>query len=164
MSQHNYGRFPVEIAEYNLTVWGERRQAESLAEKFRGGIQQSSDICQVSPSVCRGNLGVPRSKMPQLEGSIVTNFLRAYQNAGIRVSRGAISVGRLKATQKEIQAAKALRMAREYVEGRFPDIADSVIVSKDNYILDGQIRNLLRDAQSFGGVGFAGFDAPSAGR
>jgi hypothetical protein len=186
MFRFSYGRYPVEIPEFNLTVWGTPREAESLADRLRGGIQQSADICKVSPSVCRGNLGVSRSQMPQLEGSVVSNFLRAYQSHGVDVRRGKILVGKLKATQKEIQAAKAMRMANEFVEGRFPDITSSVIVSKDNYILDGHhrwaallivdpkktinvfkvdvpINQLLADARNFSGVGFAGFDAPSAG-
>jgi hypothetical protein len=51
-----------------------------------------------------------------------------------------IAVGRLRATQKEIKAAKTFGMADAHLKGKFDHIGDSVVVSRDGYILDGHHR------------------------
>jgi hypothetical protein len=59
---------------------------------------------------------------------------------GIKTTKKKMEVGKMKATQKEIQAAKTFGFADAFLKGEFPNIGDSVIVSSDGHILDGHHR------------------------
>lgn len=138
---YQYARIAKDIPHYKLRVEGEPGEADSLADRLQDGIQQSADICQISPPVCVGNLGIPRSKMPQLKGRTVDLFIESFQRRGIRVRYTSMPVGRLKATQREISAKSVLRMVTKHLDGRYPELdRQSIIVSKDHYILDGHHR------------------------
>ncbi len=175
---YRYGRVSIELQDHNLVITGELRLAESAATRIDMaliGVGRGTDVCKVSPKVCQGNLGISRSKMPQLTTAVVKSFLKTMQKQGVRVQKTSLAVGRLKATQKEIRAHHMLEMARSYLAGTFPSIDDTIIVSEDNYILDGHhrwaalltinpskkinvnkvylpIRDLLSKANNFGGI------------
>lgn len=58
-----------EIKGYNIDVVGnDARQAVEIARKLKKGIEKSADVCKLSPPVCKGNMGLTRDKMPQIEG------------------------------------------------------------------------------------------------
>jgi hypothetical protein len=127
------------IGAYKLRVHG--FGSEDLSKQIEKGIKRSADLCKISPPVCVGNLGVPRSKMPQLEPQpVVFSFLRDLKKEGVSVKKGKMHVGRLKATQRGIDVRKVLRMAKEYQQGKFPNIKDQIIVSSDDHVLDGHHR------------------------
>tara|TARA_R110000824_G_scaffold55256_1_gene152284 strand:- start:228 stop:1571 length:1344 start_codon:yes stop_codon:yes gene_type:complete len=126
--------FELEVEGPNL------HDAQELAEKLREGIKTSSDICEITPSVCVGNLGIPRSDMPQFDDPTQT-FLKSLQkDRGIEVQNTTVPVGQLKATQREINAQKVFGMLDSLNAGKFPAIRDHIIVSNDNFILDGHHR------------------------
>ena len=53
---------PTAEVGYELEVTAPtQREATDLAEQLRAGIETSADICAITPSVCVGNLGIPRS-------------------------------------------------------------------------------------------------------
>lgn len=65
----------LELEGYNLEVIAQAKgelteedikRAEFVAEKMKKGIPAAADVCQESPPVCEGNLGIPRDQMPQL--------------------------------------------------------------------------------------------------
>lgn len=163
----------VHVYQYNLDVVGDdARRAVQIARKLRAGIEAAADICRINPPVCVGNLGIPRAKMPQIEGdrnvielaagdrksqavaraiiaaggkadnarTTLAQFLDRLERAGVTTRRNRVPVGTLKATQREIQAAKVYQMADGHLKGLFPTIDKQIIVSKDGHILDGHHR------------------------
>lgn len=186
--------YKYDMPEYKMSVrGGDRKQASEVAEQTKAGIEKSADICKVTPPVCAGNLGIPRKDMPQLEQSVVDNFLADLKKEGFKVEEGHTSVGQLKATQKEINAEKVKGMAKaheEHVakggEGWSPS-KNPIIISSDGYVLDGHhrwaamlhigpgekmptkrvsmpMKELLKRAKGYKGVTQAGFGDPSAAK
>jgi len=184
--------YRYDLPDYKMRVTGEDRDlTRKVQEQTDKGIKQSADICKVTPSVCRGNLGIPRADMPQLEQNVVDSFLSDLQKEGVKVEKGRTPVGHLKATQREINAEKVEGMAKAHEEylrngkkGWSPG-KNPIIISKDNYVLDGHhrwaamltigpgetmptvqvdlpMKELLSRAKNAKGVTQADFSAPSA--
>lgn len=137
--------------QYHLRVEGTPAQQRDLAGKLRQGIEHSADLCQITPSVCMGNLGIPRAKMPQLDVDAARRFVASLRRRGITVhgepgeaSPYKVPVGELRATQREIHAGKVLGMLESFRAGNFPNIDNNVLVVDDPdagyYILDGHHR------------------------
>ena len=172
------------IKEYNLEVVGhDAAQAVAIAKEIRKGLDDVShwkdeegkplDYCKMRPKSCRGNLGLTRDKMPQIEGgktvkqmleskdpldkkkgeamvqaganpnsnaTILDQMLSHLKKNGVKTHDTKIPVGMLMATQQEIKAKKTFEMADAYLKGKFKNIDDSVVVSRDGHILDGHHR------------------------
>lgn len=167
------------LKEYNLQVVGkDRERAADIAKRVKEGIEKAADVCKMSPPVCKGNMGIPRSEMPQLldesfealrkkgqgwkadaaiaagadpkmKGTMFDAFLQSLRDSGITVNdtepHEKVPVGQLKATQREIKAGKAFGMADAHLKGEHKgekvDLTDKpIVISKDNYILDGHHR------------------------
>jgi hypothetical protein len=173
----------TDLPKYKMRVTGEKH--EEVAKQISQGIERSADLCKVNPPVCVGNLGIDRKDMPQLSDEVIPHFLKSYQDKGTSVTKGTEEVGRLKATQGEINAEKVMGMVQAYKDGKFNPADAPIIVSRDGYVLDGHhrwaallvadpsnrmkiyrvdtpIQTLLADAKGFKGVTQAGFGAPSA--
>jgi len=129
------------LSDYKLSIVGkDRAGALDVARKIAVGVHREADFCQIDPPACSDNLGIPRSEMPQLSGAAFKTFIANVKAKGIKVESTKAKVGNLKATQREIKAAKAVGMADSYLKGKFDKITDPILVSKDNYILDGHHR------------------------
>lgn len=92
--------------------------------------------CEQQPE-CKHNLGIPRSQMPQLPFGGLDDFLQWMEaKYGVKSKPAMIEVGKLRATQKEINADKVERIASggETIGG------DPIPVSRDWYLLDGHHR------------------------
>lgn len=127
------------LDQYRLKITGPGH--EKLAKAVEKGITKASDLCKINPPVCKQNLGITRDKMPQFPDTRVRDtFLDKLRKKGVRVSTGTVRVGQLKASQGEIQAKKTVGMAGAYLGGKFPEIKDAIVVSKDGYIVDGHHR------------------------
>lgn len=174
-------RTPAEaLARLNLSV-DNARVARDLVHGLEQG--QSLDLCGIDPPVCVGNLGIPRSQMPQLMGPVVRAFLADQRRKGRQIRKSHRPAGMLRATQREINAAKVAKVLRLMAESPRP--LSPVIVSSDGYILDGHhrwaarviadpvgdipvwevdapIRTLLKDALAFDGVERRSFDSGGA--
>ncbi|MHC4400520.1 MAG: DUF3560 domain-containing protein [Planctomycetota bacterium] len=129
---------PRAIRDYQIAVHGDG--SDDVADKIARGIQGAADICQADPPVCVGNLGIPREDMPQLPKGPMAEFLKHWRESGVKVEHDTMHVGDLRATQRDILAQKVVGMARSAVDGNFPAIKAPVVVSNDNYILDGHHR------------------------
>lgn len=133
------------------------KEAEALGEQA-----PNFDLCKVSVKgsnlFCSESLGIDRVNMPQLsgkarEGSVAASMLNEKGEADIKqafvdhlVDRGvAVTPGQemasyLRATQRELVGAKVAGMASAYRTGTFNPGADPIIISNDNYVLDGHHR------------------------
>jgi hypothetical protein len=151
-------------------IGDDKKQAANIAKQMAAGISKAADVCQKSPPVCKGNKNIPRSEMPQLldesfdelrkdpknawkvdaaieagadpnmKGSMFDAFMDQLKSEGVDISKGKLPVGELKATQREIKASKAFGMADAHLKGKYNPGEAPIVVSKDNFILDGHHR------------------------
>lgn len=100
---------------------------------------KSEDFCKVSPNICKGNLGIPRIKMPQIAEGDLGDFVDYLKEKGVKSQKTVMPVNKLKATQKEINAQKSEAIAESIMKGGLRP-GTAVIVSSDGHILDGHHR------------------------
>lgn len=102
--------------------------------------KKSEDLCVGRGSICKGDLGIPRKYMPQFinQGDIkkFTKFVkRAYHIKSYRTTRQAKD---LKPSQGEISRKRIKTMINK--EGLLDKIQVPLVISGDNYIVDGHHR------------------------
>ncbi|URC15214.1 nuclease [Paraglaciecola Antarctic GD virus 1] len=85
----------------------------------------------------KGNLGIPRSEMPQIASRFVPQFITYLKKNGASTVTKMESVSTLKMTQDEVNNDKILRMINDAPASV---LAKPIIVSKDGFILDGHHR------------------------
>lgn len=118
-----------------LRLHGSRHRVASLARKLA-----AQNWCDET-GLCQHNLGLSRDKMPQLEADQIPGFLGTLLEDGIRVTTGVMPVGNLRATQGELNAEKVQGMVDSARKGEGAFLIETpVIVSGENYILDGHHR------------------------
>lgn len=89
------------------------------------------NLCQKT-DICRGNLGIGRSNMPQILKEHMDTFLDKLEEKDIDVERNLrMPANKLRATQGEINGDKVEEMPESKI-GKKP-----ILISEDNYILDG---------------------------
>lgn len=129
----------------------------------------------------KGKAMVQAGADPNSDKTVMQQMIDHFKKNGVKTKKSKAPVGMLKATQSEIKAEKTYGMADSYLKGKFPNIGDSVVVSRDGHILDGHHRwaamltvdpsremnvqvidmdmdDLLREAQSVPGVYKANFE------
>ncbi len=72
--------------------------------------------------------------------TILELFLEYLEEQGVLIQEDTVPVGDLKATQAEIKADKTLGMADNHLKGEFPGLTDHIVISADDFILDGHHR------------------------
>ena len=82
------------------------------------------------------SLGVSRDKMPQINSKDVGEFVKYLKDKGIEASSSLIDVSKIGMTQKDINVDKV----KDLLGVEKSNLAKPVIISKDNYILDGHHR------------------------
>jgi len=92
----------------------------------------------------RESLGLTRDQAPQVPASMKQKFLSDMEARGVKIYREELSASPLTPTQTEISGRAAGQIMRrmEAGEDRFADDFDAgaVIVSADNYVIDGHHR------------------------
>ena len=131
----------IEDALGKFRMYVDNDELGTVARDILRGIQRSADLCKLSPPACTGNLGISRSKMPQFRSQYQGAFIQSLIDQGIPVKNTRIAAGRLKATQRELNALTVLEMTVRYKSGMKQDLfSRPVLVSKDDFILDGHHR------------------------
>ena len=82
------------------------------------------------------SLGVPRDKMPQINSKDVGEFVKYLKDKGVETSPSIIDVSKIGMTQKDINVDKV----KDLLGVEKSNLAKPVIISNDNYILDGHHR------------------------
>jgi len=89
----------------------------------------------------RDNLGIPRDKMPQVPSGAKDEFLTLMKERGIAVVREEISPQALHPIQAEISASKSGQIMQDIREkGHKKGDGARIVVSSDNYVIDGHHR------------------------
>lgn len=119
---------------------------DDLLSALLGG-KTAYDMCRKTPELCVGNLGIPRSKMPQVKDS----FIQYLKGKGHKVTGRKLLPSALRATQKDISGKMAEGIMRDFRAGKF-DPTKGVIASKEGFILNGHHRwaALLMNNRQFG--------------
>jgi hypothetical protein len=90
--------------------------------------------------VAKGKAMVEAGADPKSDKTVMQQMVAHLSDNGVKTTKKTMPVGKMKATQSEIKAAKVFGMADAHLKGKFDNIDDSVIVSKDGHILDGHHR------------------------
>ena len=101
------------------------------------------DLCNVSVSgtnlFCAESKGLPRVKMPQMNPEQTRDFIHHLEDKGYEVAKTHEYANRLRATQDELHGEKVARNMQKMIDD--PHERDvRLVVSKDDYILDGHHR------------------------
>ena len=89
----------------------------------------------------RDNLGIMRDEMPQVPYKRKGEFISEMEKRGIAVTREEVSPQKLHPIQAEISAKKSGKLARDIKKnGHGESDGARIIVSSDNYIIDGHHR------------------------
>jgi len=126
-----------------------------IESKILDGIDNQLDFCDPRAGLffCLDDRNIDRKDMPQLSGNVndrnspVGKFTTSLMKSGVKVSDELSEVCKLKATQNELNGNK-IRGFLEYLKDAKGDlndpavsfITDPIIVSNDDYVLDGHHR------------------------
>jgi len=98
------------------------------------------NLCNVSVAgenlFCQDSKGIPRAEMPQLDDEQTKQFRKYLKDQGYKIEKDSTPASHLRATQNELNGAKVAGVA-EKLRGEPDHYSKRIIVSKDDYILDG---------------------------
>lgn len=166
------GKFEVEADDGTKS----RKSFDELSPKKQDKLKKDWDEQRR-----KGKAMVQAGADPNSDKTVMQQMIEHFKANGVKTKKSKAPVGMLKATQSEIKAEKTYGMADSYLKGKFPNIGDSVVVSRDGHILDGHHRwaamltvdpsremdvqvidmdmdDLLREAQAVPGVYKANFE------
>jgi hypothetical protein len=100
----------------------------------------------------RQTMNIPRKDMPQINSGDVADFINFLKKNKISTTKMMVDPNDLKATQGQFDKSKIKDMLDKVDSGSLDD--KPIIISKDNYVMDGHHRwlafvNLNRDMQVF---------------
>lgn len=82
------------------------------------------------------SLGVNRNDMPQIKSKDISEYLKFLKDKGIQVKTTSIPVSKIGMTQKNVNLDKV----KGLMGGDIKQLSKPVILSKDNYVMDGHHR------------------------
>lgn len=85
-----------------------------------------------------GNMGIPRSAMPQIDGKHQGNFKAFLKSNNVSFKLTQDRVKDLMLTQNEINKFKIIKLMGLYRDNEV--VVDPIIISKDHFVLDGSHR------------------------
>jgi hypothetical protein len=130
----------VELKQPKMVSTLIKRLGETALEMAEGGgAAPTFNLCNVSIKgtnlFCADQIGIPRVEMPVIRASKTGEFVRHLEKQGYKVTEGREKSANLRASQSELSGEKvAASMHRIEEEGKF---YKRIVVSKDDYILDG---------------------------
>lgn len=121
------------------------------------------NLCEVSvPGTnifCGDNQGIAREQMPQFKGDalnpkiaeafgveaggevdVTKGFLDSLREQGIPMVEETVPASTLKATQMDLRGEKVAGMVQAAEAGKFNPVGEPIVVSSDNYVVDGHHR------------------------
>ena len=130
----------------------DQKMFDYFKEFLPGGSRHGEDpeLCELdiegTKLMCQDNKGLARSVMPQLKTADDQDLAEAFadylESQGHSVSETTELASNLKATQNQLKGAKVNGMNSALVstDGKHDKIRAPIIVSSDNYVLDGHHR------------------------
>jgi hypothetical protein len=136
-------------------------RVKALAEKGRRIIVKPSEVREVMDEFAKrednpdltsmhidgtnlydeDNLGIPRNKMPQVPSDKKGAFISVMEKRGVKIQRADVDPMKLHPIQAEISATKSAKIMKRLREkGTATDDAGRIVISNDNYVIDGHHR------------------------
>lgn len=114
--------------------------AQARAAEAAGKEAPVVNMCNVSAAgtnlFCAGNKGIPRAKMPQMDDAETAKFKQFLADKGYSITDEDEAPEMLRPTQNEINGAAVGKLMGNIRSGNY-DPTRRILVSRDNYILDG---------------------------
>lgn len=92
----------------------------------------------------RDNLGIPRSEMPQIPNNRKAEYLDLLKSRGVKVTQEEVAPSSLKPIQADISGTTSGQIMVRMMTSREPEdkqgFGGAIVVSKDNYVIDGHHR------------------------
>ena len=127
---------------------GDLRAVLDQAVDAKANDLDLTDLTVEDTALFAGGANRPRESMPQIPKEYRPEFVQSMKDDGIEVTEGTtISPTRLLPTQSEINAGRVGGMMRKYDRG--DKTLTPIMVSKDNYVLDGHHRWATAAAVAF---------------
>ena len=102
-----------------------------------GAFVLDSPFDEVATRQLRKSKGFDRDELPQIQSADVEKFIAFLRRKGVKVTAGEAPVADLKPTQSELNKDKI----KKFTSGGLTDkLRSPIIISKDNYVLDGHHR------------------------
>jgi hypothetical protein len=99
------------------------------------------DLCDVSVKgsnlFCTESKGIERIKMPQVPKAMTKPFIDWLTKRGYKVELAKVRASHLRATQNQLDGVKVANVARDKMHMDGSTKIKRLVISKDNYILDG---------------------------
>jgi hypothetical protein len=92
----------------------------------------------------KNSLGIKRKDMPQIEDDKQGEFLDYLKELGLKYSKSKVSVSSIKPAQNEL----SYKAAQALLDSKSPKLNKPLVISQDNYIVDGHHRwlaHLIKD-------------------
>lgn len=103
--------------------------------------EYNKKIAMIKQNIIRHSFGIPRSDMPQVNSKIQKSYLDwLASEKSVRYRKATEKAANLKSTQSELDWEKVIDIANNTKTGANKDRFKPVIVSSDNYVLDGHHR------------------------
>lgn len=118
-------------------------ETENMLHQLEDVKSKTVDLCQdvlFGDLLCKGNLGIPRAQMPQVEGEVLTNYLASQQVKGVDVTHSFMEPSQLIATQSEMNAPKVFDIVKAIVKKGINICTEMPILAARNYVVDGHHR------------------------
>lgn len=104
-------------------------------------IKNPNNMCETTPAMCEGNLGIPRGEMPQIEKGKVMQYFDYFKNKGHSVDYKTVPATTLTSTQNQLDTLDVLRAVEAAKLGKFdPCNSEIIIAGLDNHVVDGHHR------------------------
>jgi hypothetical protein len=134
------------LVEHPEKPWTHTRKYKNWVKKLTRKHKKNSsieDLCAGRGSICKGDLGIPRKYMPQiLKSEDVTRFKKFLKKTyKVKTRRTTLTARNLHPSQGEISRKRIQRIKNMIErEGLLDKVTVPLVVSKNNYILDGHHR------------------------
>jgi hypothetical protein len=128
------------VKESNYRRWVAKLRRHTAKVKKHGEVEHPDNMC-VDSEICKGDLGIPRSLMPQFTSpKDIQSFTRfAEKKYGIKSKRSTRKAGQLRPSQEEINRERVEDVADD-IRHKKLDPKVPLIVSSDNFVIDGHHR------------------------
>lgn len=107
----------------------------------KGEKAPNFDLCKVTVTgtnlFCADTKNIPRVKMPQMDEAQTKAFLKHLEGKGYKVEKDDEKSVHLRATQNQLNGAKVAKLAARIESGDGKENERRIVVSRDDYILDG---------------------------
>lgn len=127
------------VKEPNYKRW--LGKLKKHTRKMKHSPNEHPDNLCVDSDICKGDLGIPRKLMPQFTSSRDIESFKKFigKKYGIKTRRAKRKAGQLRPSQEEINKEKVENVQEEIREKKL-DPKVPLIVSKDNFVIDGHHR------------------------